>query len=120
MVKVGILNTRGRVQDPFIGELIVERSDLSINSIELQLTRIEIITGGIGDPSIKPIKESSEVQRIEIADGDIFRNVVIPIYMVFQRWFVCSTVDTSAFKIAFEVNLVIMFANNTVVIENIP
>ena len=46
MVKVGILNTRGRVQDPFVGELIVERSDLSINSIELQLTRIEIITGG--------------------------------------------------------------------------
>ena len=45
-VKVGILNTRGRVQDPFVGELIVERSDLSINSIELQLTRIEIITGG--------------------------------------------------------------------------
>ena len=46
MVKVGILNTRGRVQGPFVGELIVERSDLSINSIELQLTRIEIITGG--------------------------------------------------------------------------
>ena len=46
MVKVGILNTRGRVQDPFEGELIVERSDLSINSIELQLTRVEIITGG--------------------------------------------------------------------------
>ena len=46
MVKVGILNTRGRVQDPFVGELIVERSDLSINSIELQLTRVEIITGG--------------------------------------------------------------------------
>ena len=46
MVKVGILNTRGRVQDPFVGELIIERSDLSINSIELQLTRIEIITGG--------------------------------------------------------------------------
>ena len=46
MVKVGIFNTRGRVQDPFVGELIVERSDLSINSIELQLTRIEIITGG--------------------------------------------------------------------------
>ena len=45
-VKVGILNTRGRVQGPFVGELIVERSDLSINSIELQLTRIEIITGG--------------------------------------------------------------------------
>ena len=46
MVKVAILNTRERVQDPVVGELIVERSDLSINSIELQLTRIEIITGG--------------------------------------------------------------------------
>ena len=46
MVKVGILNIRGRVQDPFVGEMIVERSDLSINSIELQLTRVEIITGG--------------------------------------------------------------------------
>ena len=41
---------------------------------------------GIGDPNIKPIKESSEVQRIQIADGDIFTNVVIPMYMVFPRW----------------------------------
>ena len=45
-VRVGILTTRGRVQDPFVGEMIVEQSDLSINSIELQLTRVEIITGG--------------------------------------------------------------------------
>ena len=41
------------------------------------------------------------------------------LFIVIYR-FVCSTVDTSAFKIAFEVNLVIMFANKPVVIENIP
>ena len=45
VVKGNIQNTLCRVQDPFIGELIVEKSDLEIRSIELQLVRVEIITG---------------------------------------------------------------------------
>ena len=37
---------------------------------------------------MKPIKESSEVQSIQLGDGDVMRNIAIPIYMVFPRWLV--------------------------------
>ena len=47
LIKCSIHNTVCRVQDPFIGDLIVEKSDLAIRSIELQLVRVEIITGEI-------------------------------------------------------------------------
>lgn len=45
MIKGCIKNTVCRPQDPFVGDITVEKSDLDIRSIELQLMRIEIITG---------------------------------------------------------------------------
>ena len=33
------------VQQPLVGEIIVEKSDRPIRSIELQLVRVEIVTG---------------------------------------------------------------------------
>ena len=45
MIKGNITNTVCRVQEPFIGEIVVEKSDREIRSIELQLIRVEIITG---------------------------------------------------------------------------
>ena len=45
MIKGCIKKTVCRPQDPFVGDITVEKSDLDIRSIELQLMRIEIITG---------------------------------------------------------------------------
>ena len=45
MIKGNITNTICLVQEPFIGEIVVEKSDREIRSIELQLIRVEIITG---------------------------------------------------------------------------
>ena len=45
MVKGNIKNTVCRPQDPFTGDIVVEKSELDIRSIELQLMRVEIITG---------------------------------------------------------------------------
>ena len=45
MVKGNIKNTMCRPQDPFTGDIVVEKSELDIRSIELQLMRVEIITG---------------------------------------------------------------------------
>ena len=41
----------------------------------------------------------SEIQNIQIADGDVCRNMPIPIYMVFPRLFTCATVEAPNFKI---------------------
>ena len=45
---------------------------------------------GLGLPGMKPIKESSEVQSIQIGDGDVMKNISLPIYMIFPRWYVCT------------------------------
>ena len=37
---------------------------------------------------MKPIKESSEVQSIQIGDGDVMKNILLPFYMIFPRWYV--------------------------------
>jgi len=42
---------------------------------------------------------ATEIQNIQIADGDICRNLPIPIYMIFPRLFTCPTLHTNNFKI---------------------
>ena len=66
------------------------------------------------------VRGSSEVQSIQVCDGDIQHGVELLLHMVFPRWFVSTTINTSAFKVSFEVNINIIFANNHVVTENLP
>jgi len=42
---------------------------------------------------------ATEIQNIQIADGDVCRGVSIPIYMVFPRLFTCPTLSTNNFKV---------------------
>jgi len=42
---------------------------------------------------------ATEIQNIQIADGDVCRELPIPIYMIFPRLFTCPSLTTSNFKI---------------------
>jgi len=42
---------------------------------------------------------ATEIQNIQVADGDVCRKLPIPIYMIFPRLFTCPTLATSNFKI---------------------
>lgn len=103
------------IDEPFKGKLMVESCEARIRSIELQLVRVETCgcTEGIA-------REATEVQNIQIAEGDVCRGLSIPIDMIFPRLFTCPTLITSNFKIEFEINLVIIFEDNHLVTENFP
>lgn len=103
------------ITKPFTGELLVESSNVPIKSVELQLVRVE--TCGTADGYAK---EATEIQNIQIAEGDVCRNLVIPMYMVFPRLFTCPTLATKTFKIEFEVNLVVLLADGHLITENFP
>eukprot|EP01121_Diplochlamys_sp_Union-15-3_P015908 TRINITY_DN5324_c0_g1_i1.p1 TRINITY_DN5324_c0_g1~~TRINITY_DN5324_c0_g1_i1.p1 ORF type:complete len:307 (-),score=47.86 TRINITY_DN5324_c0_g1_i1:62-982(-) len=103
------------ITQPFSGTLKVEDCDSEIKSIELQLVRVE--TCGCADGFAK---EPTEIQNIQIADGDIVRGIEIPIFMIFPRLFTCPTVASRTFKIDFEVNLVVMFTDGRLVTEKFP
>eukprot|EP00003_Mantamonas_plastica_P027924 TRINITY_DN6136_c0_g1_i3.p1 TRINITY_DN6136_c0_g1~~TRINITY_DN6136_c0_g1_i3.p1 ORF type:complete len:309 (+),score=67.31 TRINITY_DN6136_c0_g1_i3:38-928(+) len=103
------------ITEPLTGEVVVEYSEATIKSIELQLVRVE--TCGSADGWAK---EATEIQNIQICDGDVCRKLTVPIYMVFPRLFTCPTLATRNYKIEFEVNLVILLSDGHLITENFP
>ena len=103
------------ITKPFTGELTVAHSSAPIRSIELQLVRVE--TCGCAEGFSR---DATEIQNIQIGEGDLCRNAPIPIYMIFPRLFTCPTLNTSNFKIEFEVNIIVVFQDDHLVTENFP
>ncbi|XP_041718319.1 vacuolar protein sorting-associated protein 26C isoform X3 [Coregonus clupeaformis] len=103
------------ITQPLTGELVVESSDVAIKSIELQLVRVE--TCGCAEGYAR---DATEIQNIQIAEGDVCHSLPIPIYMVFPRLFTCPTLETINFKIEFEVNVVIVLHDEHLITENFP
>ncbi|CAB1352409.1 unnamed protein product [Coregonus sp. 'balchen'] len=83
------------ITQPLTGELVVESSD------------------GYA-------RDATEIQNIQIAEGDVCHSLPIPIYMVFPRLFTCPTLETINFKIEFEVNVVIVLHDEHLITENFP
>lgn len=112
----GLLHsTTLNMNKPFTGELTVEYSEIAIKSIELQLVRIE--TCGCAEGYAR---DATEVQNIQIGDGNVPYKIPIPIYMVLPRLFACPTLIETNFKIEFEVNVVVIFEDDNLITENFP
>jgi len=103
------------IDKPFTGELRVEASEGEIQSIELQLVRVETVTH---DGS--KAREATEILNLQLAEGDVARDLVIPMYLIFPRLFTCPTTSHHGFTIDFEVNVIILFKDNYLVTENCP
>ncbi|KFP54730.1 Down syndrome critical region protein 3, partial [Cathartes aura] len=103
------------IPQPLTGELVVENAEAAVKSIELQLVRVE--TCGCAEGYAR---DATEIQNIQIADGDVCRGLPIPIYMVFPRLFTCPTLETTNFKVEFEVNIVVLLHDDHLITENFP
>jgi len=44
-------------------------------------------------------KDATEIQNIQIGEGDVCRGAAIPLYMIFPRLFTCPTLATDNFKV---------------------
>ena len=64
--------------------------------------------------------EVSEIQNLQIGDGDVIRNLEIPVFMTFPRAFCCANLETKDAIISFEMNLIIVLVNGVVIMENYP
>ena len=103
------------ISQPFTGELKVMEAPIPIRSVSLQLVRVETVTFSEGEA-----REATEIQNIQIADGDVCRDFAVPLHMIFPRLFTCPTFITPSFKVEFEINLVILFTDSHMVTENFP
>ena len=103
------------ITKPFTGTVVVERANAPFRSIDIQLVRVEMC-GCAEDYS----KDATEIQNIQIGEGDICRGMAIPLYMIFPRLFTCPTLLTNNFKVEFEINVIVIFQDNRLVQENFP
>lgn len=113
---IGNFNTTlCRIQKPLTGEVVVKSTSAPLKFAELQLVRLEtILLEG------KTSKVASEIQNIQIMDGNVCRDLAIPIYMIFPRLYSCPTIVTPVFKVEFEVNLIIYFNEGFTTTKNFP
>ena len=63
---------------------------------------------------------ASEIQNIEIGSGDVCHGIAIPIYMTFPRLFACPTLESTNFKVEFELNIVVVFHDDRLIMETFP
>ncbi|XP_038242793.1 vacuolar protein sorting-associated protein 26C [Dermochelys coriacea] len=115
LIKGHLNSTNCIITQPLTGELVVENAEAAVKSIELQLVRVE--TCGCAEGYAR---DATEIQNIQIADGDVCRSLSIPIYMVFPRLFTCPTLETTNFKVEFEVNIVVLLHDDHLITENFP
>jgi len=109
-------NTNCDLNNFFDGFVSILECDTVIKSIELQFVRNELINL----PNGEQISEISEIQNLQIGDGDVNREVEIPLFMIFPRYFSCASLETKIAKITFEMNLIVVFYNGLVITENFP
>ena len=69
------------VDKPFNGFCNIKEYSTTIKNIELQFLRNEKITS----KEFEGISEVSEIQKLQIGDGDVVRNLEIPVFMNFPR-----------------------------------
>nr|XP_025843661.1 Down syndrome critical region protein 3 [Vulpes vulpes] len=115
LIRGHLNSTNCVITQPLTGELVVESSEAAIKSIELQLVRVE--TCGCAEGYAR---DATEIQNIQIADGDVCRGLSVPIHMVFPRLFTCPTLETTNFKVEFEVNVVVLLHADHLITENFP
>ncbi|CAI8595013.1 unnamed protein product [Vicia faba] len=100
----GKICTQCSLSSPINGELTVEASAVPIQSIDIQLFRVESIL--LGE---KIVSETSLIQTTQIADGNVCRNLTMPIYVILPRLLTCPTIFAGPFSIEFKVAIVISF-----------
>lgn len=105
----GKLATQCSLQDPLSGELTVEASSVPITSIDIHLLRVESIIVGERIVTETSLIQSTQVltmtillvviskcfanqDHVQIADGDVCRNMSLPIYVLLPRLLMCPSV----------------------------
>jgi hypothetical protein len=98
-----------------MGYIVIKEADQAIKSIDLQLIRVESIETKRGRA-----KEPTEIQSLQVGEGDVRKGTPIPLFMTFPRQFSCPTTFYNKFRIEFEINISVLFVDGFMVTKNIP
>lgn len=99
------------------GFLRVLKSSVPITSVEIQLARSESCANEVRQDKGREI---TEVQNIQVGDGDVLRDWDIPIFMKFPRWYTCPAIRTPNLRVDFEISIVVTFEGRVQVSQVVP
>lgn len=101
--------------DDLNGHFMIHNCDGKIRTIDLQLIRVEK-----AETSIGKFQEATEIQLIQVADGNVARNIEIPMYMIFPVFFCCPNFQYKEFGVDFEVNFIMILFDGFKITMNFP
>lgn len=107
--------TRCSLTRPFTGTLTLAKSEARVRSLELQLVRVESVATASGTQ-----REATEIQNLQVGEGDVPRGVALPLYMVLPRMFTCPSFSSKTLSVQFEVNVIVQFEDYYSVTQNVP
>lgn len=95
-VQCKVENTNCDINNYFFGYVNIKECDIQIKSVECQLVRNEVVFLSNGES----ITEVSEIQNLQIGDGDVIRGIDIPLFMIFPRFFSCASLSAKIAKVS--------------------
>ncbi|CAD8052912.1 unnamed protein product [Paramecium sonneborni] len=102
-------------QEDFHGYIIIQECDSEIRTIDIQFIRVEKLENNLGK-----ISEATEIQLIQIVEGNATRGLELPFHMIFPKYFSCPNFQFREFSVDFEVNLVMILYDGFKVTLNFP
>jgi len=84
------------VNHPLKGYIIPHKYNYPLQSLEIQLVRIETYK-----TTQETLHEGTEIQNIQIADGDVPIGVKLPIFMILPRYYSCTSFDVEEVSVIF-------------------
>ncbi len=103
------------MSDELSGYFVIEECESQIKSVDLQLVRMENMENKYGKFS-----EATEIQLIQIGEGDLNRKVEIPLFMIFPKYFSCPNFNFKEYGVNFEVNFIMILVDGFKITQNFP
>ncbi|KAL4490221.1 hypothetical protein ABPG72_004260 [Tetrahymena utriculariae] len=112
----GIINSDVcMINNDFTGQFELEECEGKIRSIDLQLIRVEQVNNAKGK-----FQEATEIQLIQVCDGNITKGIEIPITMMFPKYFCSPNFQWKDFTVEFEVNFIVILYDAFKITLNYP
>lgn len=64
--------------------------------------------------------EATEIQLIQIGEGDLSRKVQMPLFMIFPKFFSCPNFSYKDYSVNFEVNFIVILADGFKITQHFP
>ena len=114
-IECNIDNINCNIEKAFEGYCIIHECSLPIKSVELQFMRKEKTT----QHQMK-LNEMSEIQNLQVGDGNVNKGQEIPLYMLFPKIFSCANIKANDTEVTFAMNVIVVLVNGLVISDNFP